>query len=110
MQCIINNEPETTAIQARLFTRHVSSVGESQTSTKYSDKKIKIKMNPQKHAHLTSLSCLKIIIQLLINTFSINKTNHGIELALPYLFTTITKVIRNNDAYLIFIVSRDNNC
>lgn len=41
MQCIINNEPETTAIQARLFTRHVSSVGESQNSTKYSDKKKK---------------------------------------------------------------------
>lgn len=41
MQCIINNEPETTAIQARLFTRHVSSVGESKNSTKYSDKKKK---------------------------------------------------------------------
>lgn len=50
-----------------------------------------------KYAHLTSLSCFIIIIQCLVNTVSINKTNHRIELAFLNIFT----VIANSDSVQI---------
>lgn len=70
------------------FSREISNFNQTGTIIILGQKEGKKKA----HADLTSIDCLKIIIKLIINTLAINKTNHGIELAFPNLFTIITKL------------------